>query len=214
MYLELEHSFPLVGCVRCKHQYPHNSTDSEAISLNAGLRIDRSLDLDLWDVVVEVLRWSNSTKSPNPQQENCLRDPKVIAHLNPNKRDTETVDQVFHVDHVTTNRTLRVCSQIVFKCWYLARIRRLGILWSVHKLARAVTKWTRACDRRLACLISYTCLSIVIWETRLRIVRSVQFQESGFAGGTLRTLNHFREEYVSSEVEHLLPKVDVQKSKR
>ena len=28
-------------------------------------------------------------------------------------------------------------------------------LWSVNKLARAVTKWTGACDRRLALLISY-----------------------------------------------------------
>ena len=49
-----------------------------------------------------------------------------------------------------------VCSQIVFKCLYLARIGRPDILWSVNKLARAVTKWTRACDRRIARLISYT----------------------------------------------------------
>ena len=41
------------------------------------------------------------------------------------------------------------------KCLYLARIGRLDILWSVNKLARAVIKWRRACDRRLARLISY-----------------------------------------------------------
>ena len=35
-----------------------------------------------------------------------------------------------------------VCSQIVLKCLYLARIGRPDILWSVNKLARAVTKWT------------------------------------------------------------------------
>ena len=28
-------------------------------------------------------------------------------------------------------------------------------LWSVNKLARSVTKWTRACDKRSARLISY-----------------------------------------------------------
>ena len=33
-----------------------------------------------------------------------------------------------------------VCSQIVLKCLYLARIGRLDILWSVNKFARAVTK--------------------------------------------------------------------------
>ena len=39
----------------------------------------------------------------------------------------------------------KVCSQIVLKCLYLGRIGRIDILWSVNKLARAVTKWTRAC---------------------------------------------------------------------
>ena len=34
-----------------------------------------------------------------------------------------------------------VCSQIVLKCFYLARIGRLDILPSVNKLARSVTKW-------------------------------------------------------------------------
>ena len=49
----------------------------------------------------------------------------------------------------------RVCSQIVLKCLYLARIGRLDILWSVNKLARSITKWTKACDKRLNRLISY-----------------------------------------------------------
>ena len=48
----------------------------------------------------------------------------------------------------------KVCSQIVLKCLYLARIGRPDILWSVNKFARAVTKCTRACDRGLARLIS------------------------------------------------------------
>ena len=47
------------------------------------------------------------------------------------------------------------CSQIVLKCLYLARIGRLDILWLGNKLARAITKWTKACDKRLNRLISY-----------------------------------------------------------
>ena len=47
------------------------------------------------------------------------------------------------------------CSQIVLKCLNLARIGRLDILWSVNKLARSITKWTKACDKRLNRLISY-----------------------------------------------------------
>ena len=53
---------------------------------------------------------------------------------------------------VTVGEWSKVCSQIGL-C--LARIGRLDILWSVNKLARAVTMWTRACDKRLARLISY-----------------------------------------------------------
>ena len=49
----------------------------------------------------------------------------------------------------------QVCSQIVLKCLYLARNGRPDILWSVNKLARSITKWTRACDKRLNRLISY-----------------------------------------------------------
>ena len=49
----------------------------------------------------------------------------------------------------------KVCSQIVLKCLNLARIGTPDILWSVDKLARVITKWTRACDKRLARLISY-----------------------------------------------------------
>ena len=48
-----------------------------------------------------------------------------------------------------------LCSQIVQKCLYLASIGRPDILWSVNKLACAVTKWIKTCDKRLASLISY-----------------------------------------------------------
>ena len=49
----------------------------------------------------------------------------------------------------------QVYSQIVLKCIYFARIGRPEILWSVNKLARSITKWTKACDKRLNRLISY-----------------------------------------------------------
>ena len=45
----------------------------------------------------------------------------------------------------------KVSSQIVLKCLYLARTGRPDILWSVNKLARSITKWTK----RLHRLISY-----------------------------------------------------------
>ena len=47
------------------------------------------------------------------------------------------------------------CSHIVLKSLYLARIGRPDILWSVNKLARSITKWTKACDKRVNRLMFY-----------------------------------------------------------
>ena len=79
------------------------------------------------------------------------------------------------------------CSQIVLKRLYLARIGRLDILWSVNKLARSITKWTKACDKRLNRLISYIhhtseyrqyChVGNIVKQCRLGL-----FQDSDFAG--------------------------------
>ena len=81
----------------------------------------------------------------------------------------------------------KVCSQIVLKCLYLARIGRPDIQWSVNKLARSITKWTKACDKRLNRLISYihhTCeykqychVGNTAKQCRLGL-----FQDSDFAG--------------------------------
>ena len=49
----------------------------------------------------------------------------------------------------------KVCSLFVLKCLYLARIGRHDIQWSVNKVAQSITKWTKACDKRLNRLISY-----------------------------------------------------------
>ena len=81
----------------------------------------------------------------------------------------------------------QVCSQIVLKCLYLARIGGPDILWSVNKLARSITKWTKACEKRLNRLISYihhTCeykqychVGNTAKQCRLGL-----FQDSDFAG--------------------------------
>ena len=59
------------------------------------------------------------------------------------------------VENGSVGELSTVCSPRVLKCLYLARVGGPDILWSVDKLARAVTKWTKAYDKRLARLISY-----------------------------------------------------------
>ena len=81
----------------------------------------------------------------------------------------------------------KVCSQIVLNCFFLARIGRPHILWSVNKLARSITKWTKACDKRLNRLLScihhtceykqYCCVGNTAKQCRLGL-----FQDSDFSG--------------------------------
>ena len=117
----------------------------------------------------------------------------------------KTTEQVFKVatpcidDHHFKEEELKsvgelstVCSHIVLKCLFLARI--------VNKLARSVTKWTKACDKRLARLISYIhhtceyrqycCVGNTAQHCRLGL-----FQGSDFAGDLGRLDINIREEF-------------------
>ena len=123
---------------------------------------------NVWCDIVswQTRRLNNSTKVSTP----CIDD----HHFK--KEEMRSVGELSHV-----------CSRIVLKCLYLARIGRPDILWSVNKLARSITKWTKACDKRLNRLISYihhTCeyrqhyhVGNTVKQCRLGL-----FQDSDFAG--------------------------------
>ena len=101
------------------------------------------------------LGWTWRETTWKVMQRNACAD---IANLRIKRLSNYTESQ--HDALATTNwrkngELSQVCSQIVLKCLSLARIGRPDILWSANKLARAVTKWTQACDKRLARLISY-----------------------------------------------------------
>ena len=86
----------------CKKQtsVSHSCTESEIISLDAGLRMDGQRVLDLWVVVIEVLRSSKSTELPtHPAAGNCSRNHNSkLKH-----KGNRGVDQLSHVDYVTTD---------------------------------------------------------------------------------------------------------------
>ena len=88
--------------------------------------------------------WNNICELANKtiQQLYKLSTPCIDDH-HFREEETKPVGELSHV-----------CSQIL-KCLYLARIGRPDILWSVNKLARSITKWTKACDKRLNRFISY-----------------------------------------------------------
>ena len=111
----------------------------------------------------------------------------------------------------------KVCSQNVLKCLYLVRIGRPDILWSVNKLASWITKWTRACDKRLNRLISYihnTCEKQYCYVgNTAKQCRLGLFQDS-IMREILRTPNLLLEEHCACwEVEHMFLQVGCVRSK-
>ena len=135
-----------------------------------------------------IYSWSNDMEEHAKKcvERHCELANKTTQQLY--KLSTCIVDHHFNEEELKTVGELsKVSSQIVLKRLYLARIGRPDILWSVKKLARSITKWTKACDKRLNRMISYihhTCeykqycyVSNTAKQCRLGL-----FQDSDFAG--------------------------------
>ena len=111
----------------------------------------------------------------------------------------------------------KVCSQIVLKCLYLARIGRPDILWSVNKLARSITKWTKARDKRLNRFISHihhTCEYKQYWHVgnTAKQCRLGLFQHSDFAGDLEDSKIYFRWNIVRFWKSNIFFPLDVQEA--
>ena len=90
----------------CKKQTPvsHSSTESEIISLDAGLRMDGSPALDLSDLVIEVLGVTQRTSKPTQA---CTRETSVKTQITP--KIEQVLDQngdLSNIDQVTSNAHL------------------------------------------------------------------------------------------------------------
>ena len=98
-----------------------------------------------------------------------------------------------------------ICSPIVFKCFYLARIGRPDLLWTDNYLARLVTQRNRTCDLRLARPISYMCRTTnctqhchvgnQATDCKLRLCQDADFagnltDSKSTSGGVLSNLDH------------------------
>ena len=111
------------------------------------------------------------------------------------RRLTNSTKYLLHASMTTTSKKkkqnlLENCQthalKLFLKCLYLARVGRPDILWAVNKLARSITKWTKACDKRLNRLISYIHTSEYKQYCHVgntaKQCRLGLFQDSDFAG--------------------------------
>ena len=81
----------------------HSSTESEIISLGAGLLKDGLLALDLWDTVIDVLRSANNNvqaKHTSMQETDVSLHPKSKSQK---VKRRQKVDRLSDVDYVPTN---------------------------------------------------------------------------------------------------------------
>ena len=87
----------------CKKQtsVSHSSTESEIISLDAGLRMDGSPALDLWDLIIEVFHSSpnqiNKSKGQESQGSLSRNTTLHMKNQNPTKRINLDLNNVDHV---------------------------------------------------------------------------------------------------------------------
>ena len=84
----------------CKKQtsVPHSSTDSEIISLDAGLRLDGIPALDLWDLIVSVL--GNTIQTHDRMEQPVV---ECDQSHGPNKRSQGMIDVLDNFDCVPSN---------------------------------------------------------------------------------------------------------------
>ena len=83
----------------------HSSTEFEIISLDAGLRTNGLLALDLWDVVTEVLCSTSSTKTTTKwaPANRCETGNYSRTTSRLKQKENRDVDQLLHGDHVSSN---------------------------------------------------------------------------------------------------------------
>ena len=97
-------------------------------------------------------------------------------------------DQMFAPEDWETKGELTpIAARVVLKALYTARIGRADFLWTVNSLARDVTRWTVACDKRLHRLICYMKFS-ADWVSSCWLgdnpedIRIALFVDASFAG--------------------------------
>ena len=104
MYLLKRRTFVLASWMCEKNSsVSHSSAESEIISMDAGLRLDGVPSLDLWDMVIEVLRSTNNNVQPN---HDGIRETGANLHSRTKTQKIkrrQKVDQCSDGDYVPTN---------------------------------------------------------------------------------------------------------------
>ena len=97
-FLEVIHLFQLSWMCLKQTSVSHSSTESEIISLDAGLRLDGIPALDLWDLIVSVL--GNTIQTPDRSGQPVVNGDKDHG---PNKRSQGMTNVLNNIDSFPSN---------------------------------------------------------------------------------------------------------------
>ena len=105
----------------CKKQtsVSHSSTESEIISLGAGLRLNGIPALDLWDLIVAVLHGS-TYQSNQEQRDPCTnqREVRAVPHTIHNRKQSQRViNDLDNVDFISSNVQFFASRSFVVYLW-------------------------------------------------------------------------------------------------
>ena len=136
-FLEVEHLCRSVGCASKQTSVSHSSAESEIISLDAGLRMDGLLALDLWDLVIEVLRTTPELPKPT---EACMRETgaKIQSTRKGQNVDLSNVDQVpsnAHLSEKESQLNMFEDNEAVIKMIIKGRSPTMRHVSSTHRVA-------------------------------------------------------------------------------
>ena len=90
----------------CKKQtsVSHSSTESEIISLDAGLRLDGIPEVDLWDLIVSVLGNTNQSNQEHGDLSKNKREVRSPPHtIDKRKQSQRVINDLDNVDSVPSN---------------------------------------------------------------------------------------------------------------
>ena len=99
------HTFvPIIWMCKKQTAVSHSSTESEIISLDAGLRLDGTPALDSWDLIVAVL--GNTNQSNKARGDLCPNQREVLSTLHTiqqRKKSHGMIDDLDNVDFISSN---------------------------------------------------------------------------------------------------------------
>ena len=95
--------FPISWMCKTQTSVSHSSTESEIISLDAGLRLYGRPALDLWDLIVAILH-GNTYQSRQERGNLCTHSVRARPHkLSTRKKSHGMIDDLDNVDFISSN---------------------------------------------------------------------------------------------------------------